>query len=105
VSSLDSQSNVTPAGLIRGPRVGTKVIAFVFSRKFSQNLLFVLAKDSLRKDKTFVKVFVKTKFWISQKLRGKITQWQILFICFTKNIWKELEQRENDVVLQQIQLG
>jgi hypothetical protein len=47
--------------------VGTKVFAFVFSR----NSLFVFAKDSLRKDGTFAKVFAKTKFSISRKCRGK----------------------------------
>jgi hypothetical protein len=46
-------------------RVGTKVFAFVFSRKFSRNSLFVFAKDSLRKDETFAKVFAKTKVLIS----------------------------------------
>jgi hypothetical protein len=81
-------------------RVGTKVFTFVFSRKFSQISFF--AQDSLRKDETFAKVFAKTNFVISRKLRGKITQWQILFICITKNIGKESEQRESDVGLQQI---
>jgi hypothetical protein len=52
-------------------RVGTKVFAFVFSRKFSRNSLFVFAKDSLRKDETFAKVFAKTKFLISRKTEGE----------------------------------
>jgi hypothetical protein len=42
---------------------------------------------------------------ISQNSREKINQQQIFFISITKNIGKESEQRENDVVLQQISLG
>jgi hypothetical protein len=51
-------------------RVGTKVFAFIFSRKFSRNSNFVFAKDSVRKDETFAKVFAKTKFFDFAKTEG-----------------------------------
>jgi hypothetical protein len=71
-------------------RVGTKVFAFVFSRKFSRNSLFV---------------FAKTKFLILRKLRGKNHSTANFVYSITKNIGNESEQRENDVVLQQISWG
>jgi hypothetical protein len=85
--------------------VGTKVFTFVFSRKFSRNSLFVFAKDSLQKDGTFAKVFAKTKFLISRKLRGKNHSTANFVYSISKNMGKESEQRENDVVLQQISWG
>jgi hypothetical protein len=67
-------------------RVGTKVFAFVFSPKFSRNLLFVFAKDSLRKDETFAKVFAKTKYLISRKYRGKNHSMANFVYLLTKNM-------------------
>jgi hypothetical protein len=55
------------------------------------------------KRRNFRESFCENKMFDFAKTQGKkITQQQILFICITKNIGKELGQREKDVVLQHI---
>jgi hypothetical protein len=69
-------------------------IHFLFSRKILYEKTKVLRKFSRKQNFRF-----RENSW------EKINQRQIFFISIDKNIGKESEQRENDVVLQQISLG
>jgi hypothetical protein len=73
-------------------RVGTKVFAFVFSRKFSRNYIFVFAKNRDENTKLSQKFSRKVNFCFRENLAGKQQKKSIIH----KNLAKEIKKCQND---------
>jgi hypothetical protein len=90
----------TPVDVIVG--LGRKFSLSLFRESFREIHFSFSRKILYEKTKLSRKFSRKLNFRFVENSGGNITQRQFLFICTTKNIGKESDQRKNDVVLQHI---
>jgi hypothetical protein len=85
--------------------LGRKFSLSFFRESFCEIHFSFSRKILCEKTKVSRKFPRNQNFLFRENSREKINKRQIFFISITKNIGKESEQRENEVVLQQISLG